>query len=379
MLSWDATDRVVTFTDFKKKVETVAGGLHHQNQKFYKGKLVGRYRMFKEWKLRTWRNGELAQEDSQEFELPSPMDVYFSEVAAESPLLTDGATASTSGEVQPSKRRRGDSQPQPQPQQLQQMISDPVVEIPRLSASVPLGTMLSGSGGQMGGVLPEMAFQRIRAAPQQMMMQQEMDRQQQQQRQQQQPQHQTRQRRQKHMRDTQAPESPPRLNYEYNEPVRTTTMEALLLPVLSDQAILSTILPNCFPSDAPPAAPAAAAPPPTEEDPSHQMAPDADSDSDTEQSDNDDDDEGWTSVATEEKGGVDQTEAAGATPAAGRLGAEATDPEENQHTHASQADVCADGPASPGTASEDEGDDDIEVSSQPSSQRQIVSLTHDDD
>ena len=92
------------------------------------------------------------------------MDVYFSEVAAESPLLTDGATASTSGEVQPSKRRRGDSQPQPQPQQLQQMISDPVVEIPRLSASVPLGTMLSGSGGQMGGVLPEMAFQWIRVA-----------------------------------------------------------------------------------------------------------------------------------------------------------------------------------------------------------------------
>jgi len=45
MLSWDATDRVVTFTDFKKKVETVAGGLHHQNQKFYKGKLVGRYRV----------------------------------------------------------------------------------------------------------------------------------------------------------------------------------------------------------------------------------------------------------------------------------------------------------------------------------------------
>ena len=45
MLSWGDTDTVVTFKDFKEKMKAVAGGPEHQNQKFYKSPLVGRYRV----------------------------------------------------------------------------------------------------------------------------------------------------------------------------------------------------------------------------------------------------------------------------------------------------------------------------------------------
>ena len=128
--------------------------------------------MFKEWKLRTCRE-ELAQEDSQEsfptlsfaadesFEFNSDTDL--TGVYAESLRSTDSAAALTDGEVQPSKKRRGNAQPQPQPQL--QMTDHPAVAMQGGYATTsvgyqvtPVGTMLHGSGGQMGVMLPMVAL-----------------------------------------------------------------------------------------------------------------------------------------------------------------------------------------------------------------------------
>jgi len=133
--------------------------------------------MFNEWKLRTCR-GELAQEDSQEsfptlsfaaderFEFNSDTDLPG--VYAESLRSTDSAAALMDGEVQPSKKRRGNAQPQQQPQMTDHLAVAMQGGYATMSVGyqvTPVSTMLPGSGGRMRVTLPDMALdQRIMVA-----------------------------------------------------------------------------------------------------------------------------------------------------------------------------------------------------------------------